>query len=173
MTHSAPRHHHHSSYYAPAPHKTLPITMPSKSQAGGGYYPVSRVAVSPPDLSDASTVSGSRGASREAPSSYSANSSSYAPSFSNDYESCSAGGVDVVDMLSDRMNSAFEPMRLDRSLATQAKTSGQLNAKQRELLELQAQAQRRLKGARKNFSEGMKAAKETKRDIEWTQKKVS
>lgn len=50
--------------------------------------------------------------------------------------------------------------------------SGQLNAKQRELLELQALAQRRLKGVRANFSEGLKAAKETKRDLEWTQKRV-
>jgi hypothetical protein len=50
--------------------------------------------------------------------------------------------------------------------------SGQLNAKQRELLELQALAQRRLKGVRSNFSEGLKAAKETKRDLEWTQKRV-
>jgi hypothetical protein len=51
-------------------------------------------------------------------------------------------------------------------------SSGQLNAKQRELLELQALAQRRLKGARANFAEGMKAAKETKRDLEWTHKRV-
>lgn len=52
-------------------------------------------------------------------------------------------------------------------------SSGQMNAKQRELQELQALAQRRLKGARANYAEGMKAAKETKRDLEWTQKKVS
>jgi biogenesis of lysosome-related organelles complex 1 subunit KXD1 len=51
-------------------------------------------------------------------------------------------------------------------------SSGQLNAKQRELLELQAYAQRRLKGLRANVSEGLKAAKETKRDLEWTQKRV-
>lgn len=51
-------------------------------------------------------------------------------------------------------------------------SSGHLNAKQRELLELQALAQRRLKNVRANFSEGMKIAKETKRDLEWTQKRV-
>lgn len=50
--------------------------------------------------------------------------------------------------------------------------SGQLNAKQRELAELQALAQRRLKGARANFADGAKAAKEVKRDLEWTQKRV-
>lgn len=51
-------------------------------------------------------------------------------------------------------------------------SSGQLNAKQRELLELQALMQRRVKGARANFAEGIKAAKETKADLEWTQKRV-
>lgn len=51
-------------------------------------------------------------------------------------------------------------------------SSGQLNAKQHELLELQALAQRRLKGARTNFADGVKVARETKRDLEWTQKRV-
>lgn len=51
-------------------------------------------------------------------------------------------------------------------------SSGQLNAKQQELLELQALAQRRLKGVRANFAEGLKTARETKRDLEWTQKRV-
>jgi hypothetical protein len=51
--------------------------------------------------------------------------------------------------------------------------SGQLNAKQRELAELQALAQRRLKGARANFAEGMEAARETRRDLDYTQKKLS
>jgi Uncharacterized conserved protein len=51
--------------------------------------------------------------------------------------------------------------------------SGALNAKHRELLELQAEAQRRLAATRANFAEGMKAAKEVKRDLEWTQKRVT
>lgn len=50
--------------------------------------------------------------------------------------------------------------------------SGELNAKQRELMELQAMAQRRLKGTRANLADGMKAAKEVRRDLEWTQKRV-
>ena len=50
--------------------------------------------------------------------------------------------------------------------------SGVLNAKNRELLELQALAQRRLKSSRANFADGMKAAKEVKKDLEWTQKRV-
>lgn len=103
--------------YAPAPHKALPITMPSKAPAG--YYPVSRVAMSPAEVSDASTVGGSRTSA-----SYSANSSSYAGSAS-EYDTSSSGSypsVDVVDMLSDRMNSAFDPIRMDKALATQAQT---------------------------------------------------
>lgn len=51
--------------------------------------------------------------------------------------------------------------------------SGQLNSKQRELAELQAHAQRRLKSARVNFAEGMEAAKESRRDLDYTQKKLS
>jgi hypothetical protein len=50
--------------------------------------------------------------------------------------------------------------------------SGELNAKHRELLELQALAQRRLAGVRTNFADGMKAAKEVQRDLQWTQKRV-
>ena len=50
--------------------------------------------------------------------------------------------------------------------------SGELNAKNRELLELQVLAQRRLKTSRANFADGMKAAKEVKKDLEWTQKRV-
>jgi exonuclease VII small subunit len=37
---------------------------------------------------------------------------------------------------------------------------------------LQAQARARLAKTRANFADGMKAAKETQRDLEWTQKKV-
>lgn len=50
--------------------------------------------------------------------------------------------------------------------------SGELNAKNRELLALQMQARARLAKTRANFADGMKAAKETQRDLEWTQKKV-
>ena len=50
--------------------------------------------------------------------------------------------------------------------------SGQLNAKQRELAELQALAQRRFKGARANLAEGLEAARETRRDLDYTQKKM-
>jgi len=47
-----------------------------------------------------------------------------------------------------------------------------LNAKHRELLELQQLAQRRLAGARMSFADGMKAAKDVQRDLQYTQKRV-
>lgn len=50
--------------------------------------------------------------------------------------------------------------------------SGELNAKNRELLALQAQARARLAKTRANFADGMKAAKDVQRDLEYTQKKV-
>jgi hypothetical protein len=101
-------------YYQPT--APLPINMPSKAPAGANLFPVSRVAVSPPEISDSSTTSGSR------TSGYSLGPSSYAGSFSGDYESSTASysGVDVVDMLSDRMNNAFDPTPLDKGLAKQA-----------------------------------------------------
>jgi len=51
--------------------------------------------------------------------------------------------------------------------------SGQLNAKTRQLMELQALAQSRLGAAQANFAQGMKTAKEVQRDLEWTQKRVT
>ena len=64
-------------------------------------------------------------------------------------------------------------MQTRPEFSNQSDRSGQLNAKQRELAELQARAQRRLKDARVNFAEGMQAARDTRRDIEYTQKKMS
>ncbi|KAJ5288006.1 hypothetical protein N7478_003692 [Penicillium angulare] len=153
--------HHRHQYYQPS---AVPMSMPSKAPAPANMYPISRVPGSPTDYSDASTTAGSR--------------TSGGMTFSSaggDYDSSSASysGVDVVDVLSDRMQDAFDPTPLDRSLASQAQTSGQLHAKQQELMELQAMAERRMRGLRANFNEGLKTARETKRDLEWTQKRVS
>lgn len=142
-------------YYQPT--ASFPINMPSKAPAQAPYYPIGRVPISSPEISESSTTTGSRTSG----------------SISGDYDSNSISGVDVVDMLHDRVNNTFDPTPLDRGLAMQAQASGQLNAKQRELLELQALAQRRLKGVRTNLAEGIKAAKETKRDLEYTQTRVS
>ena len=51
--------------------------------------------------------------------------------------------------------------------------SGKLNAKHRELVELQKQAQARLAKSRERFQDGMRDAREVRGDLEWTQKKVS
>ncbi|KAF2876526.1 hypothetical protein BDV95DRAFT_602505 [Massariosphaeria phaeospora] len=143
--------------------------MPQKP---GYYYPnpahhgYGHVSASPPEAPDSVTTSGV--ASYEP----SATSSSYAGSAS-DYESSgTTAGVDLLEYMGDRLHGSFDPVPLDRSLAKQAQTSGELNAKHRELLELQALAQRRLAGARANFTDGMRAAKEVQKDLQWTQKRV-
>ena len=87
--------------------------MPTKAPAY--HYPVSRVAMSPPEASDSSTYDSRSGRS------YSARSRDCR---SDDYDSYGSGrdGVDVADMLSERMERAFDPIRMDRSLAKQAQS---------------------------------------------------
>jgi hypothetical protein len=97
-------------YYQPA---AYPYHAPSKAPASAALYPISRVPGSPPGYSDASTTAGSR--------------SSGGMTFSSaggDYESSPASysGVDVVDVLSNRMRDAYDPTPLDRGLARQAQT---------------------------------------------------
>jgi len=155
------------TYYPPYSHSSHPIQVPQKN---GYYYPpqhnYGRIAGSPPEAAESVTTSG-------VPSyEPSATSSNYAGSAS-DYDSSSgAASVDLLDYMGNRMNGSFDPMPLDRSLARQAQTSGELNAKHRELLELQALAQRRLAGAQASFAEGMRAAKDVQKDLQWTQKRV-
>jgi hypothetical protein len=48
-----------------------------------------------------------------------------------------------------------------------------LNAKHRELQELQAKAQARLAKSRARFAQGLEDAREVRNDLEWTQKKVA
>lgn len=92
------------------------MNVPSKAPAPANLYPISRVSGSPPDLSDASTTGGSR---TSGGFSYSTGSAS------GDYESSSGGSfssVDVVDVLNDRLQNAFDPTPMDKGLATQAQT---------------------------------------------------
>ena len=100
--------------------KTLPVTMPY------GKTPVYTQPISRVDASDLSDIGSSYNSSRGGSSgSYSVGSrSSYAGSHSGgDYEShYSRGGIDVVDDLANRMNSAFDPIRMDRSLVKQTQT---------------------------------------------------
>ncbi|KAI9714937.1 MAG: hypothetical protein M1812_006250 [Candelaria pacifica] len=155
----------HQSYYQ----TTLPINMSAKSPYYNTPHHASygQVSMSPPEVSGSATTSGM----------HSATSSSYAGSASGEYDSsgssAAGSGVDLVELLNDRMTGTFDPLPLDRGLAKQAQTSGELNAKHRELMELQALAQRRLASTRANFADGMKAAKDVKKDLDWTQKRVS
>lgn len=149
---------------------TSPIAMTAKSP----YYhpvPASRTyAVSPPETAD-SVTSGSAIGPSYSVSGYSTT-SSYAGS---EYETRnSANGIDLQDYVSERFsNMNFDPLPLDRSLATQAQASGKLNNKQREIEELRAKAQARLAKSRARMQTGFQDVKEVKRDLEWSQKHVS
>jgi biogenesis of lysosome-related organelles complex 1 subunit KXD1 len=63
--------------------------------------------------------------------------------------------------------------RTNISLIWQTIRSGHLNAKHRELLELQKKAQARLAKSRARFEEGLSDAREVRENLEWTQKKVT
>lgn len=162
-----------ASYYQYQPTTTQPVPVPGKqpqqqplfvprhTRNPSGY---SQYSASPPERPESVTTSGG--------GLYSSASSNYAGS---DYDSSTAGAtsVDLLDYMNDRLSQTYNPIPLDRNMARQAQMSGELNAKNRELLALQAQARARLAKTRTNFAEGMRAAKETQRDLEWTQKKVS
>ncbi|EGS23952.1 uncharacterized protein CTHT_0006620 [Thermochaetoides thermophila DSM 1495] len=86
----------------------------------------------------------------------------------------SASGVDLNEYMQERFAAAFEPARvaMDQCVLRQAQTSGHLNAKQRELLELQAKAQERLARMRTRFAQGLEDARQVTEDLEWTHKKL-
>nr|POE93312.1 hypothetical protein CFP56_19324 [Quercus suber] len=157
--------------YQYQPSGSLPVNVPSKNTAHGyvgrsytrdlpGY---GQMASSPPERAESISTSGA--------GLYSSASSQYGGS---EYDSSSAGAtsVDLLDYMNDRLSQTYDRTPLDRQLASQAQLSGELNAKNRELLDLQAQARARMARTRANFSEGMKAAKDVQRDLEWTQKKM-
>ncbi|KAF8863974.1 putative biogenesis of lysosome-related organelles complex 1 subunit KXD1 [Acephala macrosclerotiorum] len=154
-----------TSYYQTT---SLPIAVPHKQQYT--YAPATHgYAVSPPEAPESVTT----GSGTYGHSAYSATSSSYAGSSSEYDSTSSANGVDMQEYMQDRFQSAFDPLPLDRTLAVQAQTSGLLNAKHRELMDLQALAQQRLEKSRARLAEGYADAKEVRRDLEWTQKRVS
>ncbi|KAJ6784912.1 hypothetical protein PWT90_02385 [Aphanocladium album] len=161
--------HYHTAGYS------MPINVPGK---GNQYPSYSQYSMSPPECDDSlSSVSGGPSYSHTGFSS--ASGAGYLPgsavsSSAAEYDSVgSASGVDFQDYMQDRFSHSFNPIPLDRSMAVQAQTSGKLNAKHRELMDLQRQAQARLARTRERFSEGMRDAREVRGDLEWTQKKVS
>ncbi|KAI1337564.1 hypothetical protein F5Y15DRAFT_147848 [Xylariaceae sp. FL0016] len=166
-----------------------------------GYYPPvaggDGYSVSPPELSDHDASVSSGGASYSAGAMSSSRGHShhkhhkhghahhsgghhghYAYHHGASVDDCSdsagsASGVDFNDYMQERFADSFDPLPLDRSLAVQAQTSGGLNAKHRELLELQVKAQARLAKSRARFADGLQDAQEVRANLEWTSKKVS
>ncbi|TRX94588.1 hypothetical protein FHL15_004540 [Xylaria flabelliformis] len=167
-----------SQYY------TSGVPIPSKDVDTSYTYPYgynnTSYGVSPPETADPSVVS-----SGGATYSYGGSSSAHVSSGSSAVgggadcyyyggdSTASASGVDFNEYMQDRFANAFDPLPLDRSLAKQAQTSGTLNAKHRELLELQAKAQARLAKSRARFADGVRDAHEVRTNLEWTSKKVS
>ncbi|KAI1750204.1 hypothetical protein F4782DRAFT_541760 [Xylaria castorea] len=169
-----------SQYYASG------VPIPSKDVDASYTYPYgynnTSYGVSPPETTDPSVVS-----SGGATYSYGGSSNAHISSGSSAVggaagadcyyygtdSTASASGVDFNEYMQDRFANAFDPLPLDRSLVTQAQTSGTLNAKHRELLELQAKAQARLAKSRARFADGVRDAHEVRTNLEWTSKKVS
>nr|POE48114.1 biogenesis of lysosome-related organelles complex 1 subunit kxd1 [Quercus suber] len=157
--------------YQYQPNGSLPVNVAGKTAvqgyAGRSYtrdLPMyGQMSSSPPERPESVSTSGA--------GLYSSASSQYGGS---EYDTSSTGAtsVDLLDYMNDRLSQTYDRMPLDRQLAKQAQLSGELNAKNRELQDLQAQARARLARTRANFSEGMKAAKDVQRDLEWTQNKM-
>lgn len=106
-----------SCYY---PNPSAPLSVPQKQGAQAYPYPYqsaySRVSASPPEHAESSTGSGvpSYGSSSLAGSSYAG----------SEYDSSSSGAnsIDLLDYMNDRLSSAYNPLPLDKSLATQTQT---------------------------------------------------
>ncbi|CZT14229.1 uncharacterized protein RCC_00204 [Ramularia collo-cygni] len=167
MSTASPYYQYQYQYQQPT--GSLPVNVPGKTphqpytaRHNRNTSAYSQLSASPPERPESVSSSGA--------GVFSSASSNYAGS---EYESSSgATSVDLLDYMNDRLSSAYNPLPMDKNLARQAQMSGELNAKNRELLALQAQARARLARTRANFSDGMKAAREVQRDLEWTQKKV-
>ncbi|RVX73308.1 hypothetical protein B0A52_02950 [Exophiala mesophila] len=158
---------HHPTHYE-SRHKSPPIYI---SNQAAYNRPVTRVTMTPPEISDTEASYGSRSGGT-----FSARSSLYGHSQStgseyDSYRSPRQPGVDVMDMLSEKMNHAFDPIRMDRSMAHQTQMSGGLNSKNRELENMQKELLSRSKKVRVDFDEAVDAHRQARRDIEYLQSK--
>lgn len=95
---------------------SLPIDMSSKSRLAPSPAAYRHISLSPPEVAESITTSGG---------------SSAVPSFSNsatssNYDDNSSHGgtssIDLMELLNDRLTGSFDPIPLDRGLATQAQT---------------------------------------------------
>ncbi len=105
------------AHYSTQPYyqTSLPMAMPSKSPHYSQAYVRNAYAVSPPEAAD-SVTTGSGMNSGYSASSYAGSASGY------DDSTSSANGVDLHEYMQDRFATAFDPLKLDRSLVTQAKS---------------------------------------------------
>ena len=94
----------------------LPVSVPGKAHQNLPMHQAqySRVAVSPPQAGSSANTSA-------VPS---LTSGSYAGSTAGDSESSNSGvsGIDLVELMNDRLSTAVDPLPLDRGLARQAQT---------------------------------------------------
>ncbi|KAI6358997.1 hypothetical protein MCOR25_007190 [Pyricularia grisea] len=185
-----------NDYYSTGDYNgSMPMAVPAGkdhySDHYGDYYSVGgnrshgAYSVSPPESEAAgSSTTASGGLSYSTPSGYASSAysssaayggyDSYASSSQGDYDSAgSASGLDFNEYVQDRFDQVRDQSALDNCTVTQAKVSGGLNAKQRELLDLQKKAQARLAKSRARFADGMQSVYEVRDDLEWTQKTLS
>ncbi|KAL2891248.1 hypothetical protein HOO65_010606 [Ceratocystis lukuohia] len=133
-------------------------------------------------------ASGRYGSSGHTPDRYdSSSSSSYKPELygssnytygsrrsgsGNSNTGMSARNADFPEYMSERASGLIDPAPLDQGIATQARTSGKLNGKHRQLADMQQQAAGRLARFRERYTEGLRDAQEVQQDLEWTQQKL-
>ncbi|KAL5615253.1 hypothetical protein BROUX41_005307 [Berkeleyomyces rouxiae] len=84
----------------------------------------------------------------------------------------SVQNMDFSEYMNKRAASIMDPVPLDRSMVTQAQTSGKLNDKHRQLVDKQREAAGRLAHFRERYHEGLRDAREVQQELEWTQQKV-
>ncbi|KAK9472238.1 uncharacterized protein V1510DRAFT_417704 [Dipodascopsis tothii] len=95
--------------------------------------------------------------------------SSYAGS---DAETLSDENLSSTEYVTDKLLQAFDAVALDKAVVTQAKSSGLLNSKARDLQALQERAAQRMQDTRYSFVEGIKNIKDVQKDLRWVQKHV-
>ena len=97
----------HGNYARPP--KSLPISPPTKT-SNAYHHPLTRAAALDPELDETSTIYSS---SRSGGTFSDISGDDYASSYKR-------GGIDVMDELSERMNTVFDPSNMDRMVARQA-----------------------------------------------------
>lgn len=92
---------------------------------------------------------------------------------SSSYAGSGVTAPDLVALIHSKASETFSTIPLDRSIAIQAQTSGQLNATNRELAELQKEALARLAGMKRTVKEGLKTAGNVKKDLKYMEEKAT